>query len=97
VRKPLVERRAHQRRQPPIVEQPGLGQPTQVENAVADRDPDARLLAAGREHAQRQILNREVGMAIGAVDPAGPRGVVGFVGHAGHGKVAFGKSAQLWS
>ena len=57
----------------------------------------ARLAAAMRKHPERQILDREVGMGVGAGYPAGARGIMGLVEVIGHGNMAFGKSAQASS
>ena len=53
VAEPFVKRRPHQRRQPAIVDQPGFGEPAQVDDPVADRRPDPRLAAANRKHPER--------------------------------------------
>ena len=82
VREPVVQHRLPQCALPRRIEQRrGV---VQIEDRVTDRDPDARLLRVGREDAKRQILDREIAMAVGAVDPARARRVMGFVevGHA---------------
>ena len=109
VAEPVIERRAQQGGEPAIVEQPGLTQPAKVEDPVADGNadagigiasggasPGARRKSACREDAEGQVLDREVGMADGVVEPADAGGIVGFVdGH--RGSCAFGKFAQARS
>jgi hypothetical protein len=94
---PVVQHRLTQRRQPTIVEQARFGQPAQVEDPVPDRAADARPRAVDRENAEREVLDRKIGMAVGACFPARAGRIMGFV-DAGHfGNCAFGKSAQAAS
>jgi len=51
----------------------------EVEHAIPDRHTDPRLrIGCGREHAERQVLDREIGV-IGGLDKAPPCRVVRFV------------------
>jgi hypothetical protein len=70
----------------------------EVEDHVPDRHAAARRAAPRRgEHAERQVLDREVGMSVGGVDPAPQRRVVGRVhGHRFPVKL-FGSPSQQWS
>ena len=76
MRQPVVEDRLRQRPLPRRIEQSGCG--AEVEDLVADGATDARFVAA-QEYAERQVLDREIGMTVGAVDPAAPRRIMGFV------------------
>ena len=92
---PGVERRLGQRGQPAIVEQTRLGEPAEIEDTLADRDPDARGSLVCREDPEGEVLDRIERVAIGAGDPAQAPRIMGLVGH--RGSVAFGKSAQAAS
>ncbi len=78
-------------------EQPACGERAQIEDEVADGD-SAASLRARRENAERQILDREIGMAGRALDPAGALQIVRRVDLRGHrGNSAFGKPHQAAS
>ncbi len=49
---------------------PGLCCHAQIENPVADGHPTTRSGLAMAEHAQRQVLQGEIGMPVGRFDPA---------------------------
>ena len=58
--------------------------PAQIEDLIADRYADPRLLfvVQTRKHAKRKILNREVGpFGVGRVDPAPQAWIVRVVDH----------------
>ena len=95
VPEPGIERRLAQRGQPAVVEQPGLGEPANIDDALADRHPDTWASPERREDPERQVLDRIERVAVGAGDPAYALWIVGFVGHCGN--LAFGKSAQAAS
>jgi hypothetical protein len=62
-----------------IVQQHGLMQGAQVEDVVPDRDPATRRARKRREHAEGQVLDRKVIVALGGSDPAPQLGVMGRV------------------
>jgi hypothetical protein len=62
-------------------EQPRLARDLEVEDRVADGDAAARLLARLIVDAERQVLDRKVRMAVGALDPAPAFGVMRRVDH----------------
>ena len=66
----------------------------EIDDLVADRDPAAWRAAVG-ENAERQVLQRKLGMPIGAGDTAGGGGGVGLVED--HMSCAFGKPAHAAS
>ncbi len=74
------------------LEQARLGGGSEVENLVPDRDAAARALARRAEHAERQVLDREIRVRIGRGDPTAPRRGVRVVGHAPRN--IFGSPAQ---
>src|SRR5262249_60262014 len=63
------------------VEQAELERRGEVEDVVPDRDAATRSAARRGEHAQRQVLDRKVGVLIGRGDPTAPRGGMGLVDH----------------
>jgi len=56
------------------LEQAELERRGEVEDVVPNRNAAAGGAARRCEHAERQVLNRKVGMLIGRGDPAAPRG-----------------------
>lgn len=81
------------------VEQRGqeVGDSPQVENVVADRDAGSRIRASWRENAERQVLDRKVGMFLGTFDPAGAGRIMRLINHRDHRTFALGKPAQTAS
>src|SRR5262247_2557372 len=76
-REQRVERRAASglggaRRHP--IEQAELERRREIEDVVPDRDAAAGSAAWRGEHAERQVLDRKVGVLMGRGDPAAPRG-----------------------
>src|SRR5262249_52821111 len=63
------------------IEQAELERGGEVENLVADRDAAAGSASRRREHAERQILDRKVGVRIGGGDPAAPRRGMSLIDH----------------
>jgi hypothetical protein len=63
------------------VEQPGLERGRHVEHEITDGDAAARRAILPAEHAVRQVLDGEFGVAIGALDPAAPACVMRRVDH----------------
>ncbi len=53
----------------------------EIEDVVADGDAAARRAARRREHAERQVLDREVGMLVRRDDPAASLGAVRGIDH----------------
>ena len=53
-----------------VVEQLGFVQRAQVEDLVADRDAAAGRAGERAEHAEGQVLDREIRVAVGRGDPA---------------------------
>ena len=94
---PGVQGRQAERQLPMIVEQPRRRNSLQVEDHVTDCDADAGLVIADRKNSQRQVLDREIGMAVGAFDPAGQLLIVRLVKLDHFGSCALGKSAQASS
>ena len=83
-REQRVERRARRRLRRlggSAVEQAELERGREIEDLVADRDAAARRASRRREHAERQVLDREVGMIVGRGDPAAPPRPMGVVDH----------------
>src|SRR5262245_56118565 len=56
------------------IEQAELERRGEIEDVVPDRDAAAGSAARRAEHAERQVLDREVGVLMGRGDPAAPRG-----------------------
>ena len=56
------------------IEQPEFKCRGEIEDVVADGDAAARACAARREHAERQVLDRKVGVLVRRSDPASPPG-----------------------
>jgi hypothetical protein len=70
----------------------------EVEDHVPDRHPAARRPAARRrEDAERQVLDGEVRVAVGALHPAPQRGVVRGVHAQRVPRKPFGMPSQQWS
>ena len=67
--------------------------PAEVEDQVADRDTGTRMAARRREDTERQILDREIGMAVRGFDPAQTRRIMRLVDPA-HGSFALSNPAQ---
>ena len=67
----------------------------EIEDRVPDGDPAARAAARWAEHAEGQVLDREIGMSVGGGDPAPLFGVVRRVGH--HASSCGGKRASAAS
>jgi len=53
----------------------------EIEDFVPDRDTAARSAARRREHAKRQVLDREFGMLVRRGDPAASLGAVRIIDH----------------
>ena len=64
--------------------QPRLQSGLQVEDLVPDRNPAARRAPGRAEHPKREVLDRELGMALSRGDPAGAPRVMRFVDQAHH-------------
>ncbi len=64
-------------------EQPELERRREVEDLVTDGDAAARRSAGRSEHAERQVLDREVGMPLGRGHPAAAARLVRVVDHEG--------------
>ena len=62
-------------------EQPSVQSRTNVENAIADRDPATRFVAKHAEYAERQVLDGELRVAVGGRDPAQARRIMRCVDH----------------
>ena len=56
------------------VEQPGRQHRVQIENGLADGNAAAALAAGAAEDPQRQVLQREVAMPVGVLDPTAGNG-----------------------
>ena len=63
------------------VEQAEFQRRGKVEDVIADRDAAARAAARRREHAQRQVLDREVDVMVRRGDPTAPPGCMGLIDH----------------
>src|SRR4029453_8987630 len=63
------------------VEQLKLERGCKIENVVADRDAAACGAAGWGEHAERQVLDREVGVPVRRGDPGAPLRSVSLVDH----------------
>ena len=72
------------------------GQRRQAQCRVADGDRGARRLARGRaaDDPQRQVLDREIGVAVGAIQPTARGGVMGVV-EPGHVEEPISASSKI--
>ncbi len=77
-----------------VVEQPGIVQRTEVEDVVPDRDPAPGRARKRAEHAERQVLDWEVGVSVAARHPGAERRVVGVVERRGHGLLGLKRFAR---
>ena len=63
------------------LEQPEFECGGEIEDVVADGDAAARDAAGRREHAERQVLDRKVGVMVRRGDPASPPWRMGIIDH----------------
>src|SRR5262249_56214954 len=61
------------------IEQAEFERRGEIEDIVPDRDAAAGDAARRGEHAERQVLDRKVGVLMGRGEPAAPRGGMGLV------------------
>jgi hypothetical protein len=83
-REQRVERRSRRRLRRlggSAVEQAELERGREIEDLVADCDAAAGRASRRREHAERQVLDREVGVVVCRGDPAAPPRPMGVVDH----------------
>ena len=92
--KPRIEHRLAQIPAPRGIDEARIRDRGEVQNIVADRYPCSPLLTVSREDPERQVLHREIAMAIGRIHPACEGGIVGPVDH---GSLAFGNPVHAMS